>query len=119
MSILSKDIFIFFCVPSYSIVGDYMDKDNTIANYNHSINIVERKNILVTGVKKIESFDSEEFLMETVMGFLVLKGDDLELLKLDTLQGNVSIKGFLKSFAYVDDATKKEKDSTLISRLFK
>ena len=119
MSILSKDIFIFFCVPSYSIVGDYMDKDNTIANYNHSINIVERKNILVTGVKKIESCDSEEFLMETVMGFLVLKGDDLELLKLDTLQGNVSIKGFLKSFAYVDDATKKEKDSTLISRLFK
>lgn len=96
-----------------------MDKDTAITNYNHSINIVERKNILVTGVKKIESFDSEEFLMETVMGFLVLKGEELELLKLDTLQGNVSIKGFLKSFAYVDDATKKEKDTTLISRLFK
>lgn len=96
-----------------------MDKDTNITNYNHSINIVERKNILVTGVKKIESFDNEEFLMETVMGFLVLKGDDLELLKLDTLQGNVSIKGFLKSFAYVDDATKKEKESSIISRLFR
>lgn len=96
-----------------------MDKDTTISNYNHSVSIVERKNILVTGVKKIESFDSEEFLMETVMGFLVLKGEGLELLKLDTLQGNVSIKGFLKSFAYVDDTTKKEKDTTLISRLFK
>ncbi|MBE6146786.1 MAG: sporulation protein YabP [Firmicutes bacterium] len=96
-----------------------MDKDTTISNYNHSINIVERKNILVTGVKKIESFDSEEFLMETVMGFLVLKGEGLELLKLDTLQGNVSIKGFLKSFMYVDDATKKEKEANIISRLFK
>lgn len=97
-----------------------MDKDTTaISNYNHSVSVVERKNILVTGVKKIESFDSEEFLMETVMGFLVLKGEDLELLKLDTLQGNVSIKGLLKSFAYVDDATKKDKDSTFISRLFK
>lgn len=96
-----------------------MDKDQTISNYNHSINILERKNILVTGVKKIESFDDEEFLMETVMGFLVLKGEGLELLKLDTLQGNVSIKGLLKSFAYIDDGMKKEKESSIIGRLFK
>lgn len=96
-----------------------MDKDHVVSNYNHSINILERKNILVTGVKKIESFDDEEFLMETVMGFLVLKGEGLELLKLDTLQGNVSIKGLLKSFAYMDEVGKKEKESSIISRLFK
>ena len=96
-----------------------MDKDQTISNYNHSINILERKNILVTGVKKIENFDDEEFLMETVMGFLALKGEGLELLKLDTLQGNVSIKGLLKSFSYIDEGMKKEKESSIISRLFK
>lgn len=96
-----------------------MDKDTSIIGLNHSINIVERKNILVTGVKKIESFDNEEFLMETVMGYLVLKGDNLELLKLDTLQGNVSIKGIIKSFAYLDDFTKKEKEGNIIGRLFK
>lgn len=96
-----------------------MDKDHTINNYNHSINVLERKNILVTGVKKIESFDDEEFLMETVMGFLVLKGEELELLKLDTLQGNVSIKGHLKSFSYLDDVAKKDKENSIINRLFK
>ena len=96
-----------------------MDKDQTISNYNHSIIILERKNILVTGVKKIESFDDQEFLMETVMGFLALKGEGLELLKLDTLQGNVSIKGLLKSFSYIDEGMKKEKDASIISRLFK
>lgn len=96
-----------------------MDKDHSISNYNHSINILERKNILVTGVKKIESFDDEEFLMETVMGFLVIKGEGLELLKLDTLQGNVSIKGLLKSFSYVEDMGKKDKENSIISRLFK
>ena len=95
-----------------------MDKD-TIQNYNHSITIVERKSILVTGVKKIESFDDEEFLMETVMGYLVLKGSDMELLKLDTLQGNVSIKGLLKSFSYVDDTLKGDKDNSFIGKLFK
>lgn len=96
-----------------------MEKDSVIQNYNHSINIVERKSMLITGVKKIESFDEEEFLMETIMGYLVLKGNDLELLKLDTIQGNVSIKGMLKSFAYVDEGMKKEKDGSFINRLFK
>ena len=94
-----------------------MDKEHT--SYNHSINILERKNILVTGVKKIESFDDTEFLMDTVMGVLAIKGEDLELLKLDTMQGSVSIKGLLKSFAYLDENMKKDKDSSLIGRLFK
>ena len=96
-----------------------MDKEASINSYNHSINILERKNILVTGVKRIESFDDTEFLMETVMGYLALKGENLELLKLDTMQGNVSIKGLLKSFAYLDDGLKKDKESSIISRLFK
>ena len=95
-----------------------MDRDQSISNYNHSINILERKNIVVTGVKKIESFDDTEFLMETVMGYLALKGEGLELLKLATMQGNVSIKGLLKSFTYLDDNMKKDKDS-IISKLFK
>ena len=96
-----------------------MDKVDNISSYNHSINIVERKSILVTGVKKIESFDDTEFLMDTVMGYLAIKGEDLELLKLDTMQGSVSIKGLVKSLAYLDENMKKDKESSLIGRLFK
>ena len=96
-----------------------MDKIDSISSYNHSVSIVDRKNILVTGVKKIESFDDTEFLMDTVMGYLAIKGEELELLKLDTMQGSVSIKGLLKSLAYLDENTKKDKESSLIGRLFK
>ena len=60
-----------------------MDKD-IIANYNHTISITERKNINISGVKKIESFDNEEFLLETTMGFIIIKGEGLEIIKLDT-----------------------------------
>ena len=71
-----------------------MDKVKEIDNgFNHGITLVERKNIGISGVKKIESFDSEEFLMETTLGYLVIKGSELEIIKLDTYQGNVSIKG--------------------------
>lgn len=96
-------------------------KEAIINNYNHSITITERKNLLITGVKKIENFDNEEFLLETVMGYLVVKGEDLELIKLDTLSGNVSIKGLVKAFSYMDESTKKDKDSnsSVFNRLFK
>ena len=97
-----------------------MDKtDSTITNYNHGISVIERKNIIVTGVKKIDNFDAEEFLMETTMGYLVVKGEGLELIKLDTMQGNVSIKGLIKSFTYIDDNQKKDKENGIFNRLFK
>lgn len=97
-----------------------MEKQETIiGNYSHGISLVERKNLIVTGVKKIESFDEEEFLMETIMGFLVVKGEDLQLIKLDTLQGTVSIKGLVKSFGYLEENGKKEKENGIFNRLFK
>ncbi len=96
-----------------------MEKEKELNSFNHNINIVERKNILITGVKKVDSFDNEEFLIDTVMGYLALKGEGLELIKLDTLQGTVTIKGYLKSFDYLDEDAKKNKETSLISRLFK
>lgn len=92
--------------------------DNTISNYNHSITLAERKNLLVSGVKKIENFDDEEFLMDTTMGTLTIKGEDLELIKLDTMQGNVSIKGKITSLNYMEDNKTKENQS-VFNRLFK
>jgi sporulation protein YabP len=92
-----------------------MDK---IDNYNHTISLVERKSILISGVKKIENFDDEEFLIESTMGYIIIKGNNLELLKLDTLSGNVSIKGKFNSIAYIDDK-KITKEEGMFSKLFK
>ena len=94
-----------------------MDKD--IISGNHNINISGRKSITLTGVKKIENFDDEEFLMETIMGFLIVKGEGLELIKLDTMQGNVSIKGIIKGLTYVEDVKQKDKEQGIFNRLFK
>lgn len=97
-----------------------MDKTSNIdSSYGHSISIAERKSIILTGVKKIESFDNEEFLMETTLGFLAIKGGELEIIKLDTYQGNVSIKGRVDSLMYLDGINKKDKDNSLLNKLFK
>jgi len=97
-----------------------MDKVKEIeASFNHGISLAERKNVVVTGVKKIDSFDNEEFLMDTTLGFLSIKGEGLEIIKLDTYQGNVSIKGRIDSFTYMDTGMKKSKEETFIGKLFK
>ena len=97
-----------------------MDKqENSINSYNHGINLFERKSLVIKGVKKIENFDSEQFLLETIMGFMVIKGSELELVKLDTLQGNVSIKGNVSGINYVEENTKKNKEESIFNRLFK
>ncbi len=97
-----------------------MDKASGIEGaFNHGISIAERKNVMVTGVKKIGSFDNEEFLMDTTLGVLVIKGNGLEIIKLDTYQGNVSIKGTIDSLSYVSKDMKKEKEESFIGKLFK
>ena len=96
-----------------------MDKENMIVGSSHTISISERKSIILSGVKKIDSFDNEEFLMETIMGYVVIKGSELEIIKLDTYQGNVSIKGKVNSLTYMESANKKEKEESLICKLFK
>lgn len=92
-----------------------MEKE--LAAFNHSVTLTERKNLVVSGVKKIDNFDSNEFLLETTMGYLSVKGNDLEIVKLDTYQGNVSIKGSISSLIYSEDS--KHKEESFISKLFK
>lgn len=92
-----------------------MEKDSIS---NHNISILERKSISLTGIKKINSFDDCEFFVDSIMGAMLIKGENLELIKLDTFQGNLSIKGKINSISYLDD-NKKIKTDNIMSRLFK
>jgi len=84
----------------------------------HEVKIVDRSMISITGVAKLVSFDDEEFLMETIMGNLRILGSTLELLKLDTTDGIVKIKGKINSYTYIDEKI-KNKESSIINKLFK
>ncbi len=97
-----------------------MDKNKEIDSLNHGIQINERKNVLITGVKKLENFDDKEFFLESVMGHILIKGENLELIKLDTFQGTLSIKGRLNSLNYLESKNGKTPfKESVISKLFK
>lgn len=88
-----------------------------IVTSTHDLKISDRSQLIMSGVKKIVSFDNEEFLIDTSLGTLLLKGEALEILKLDTHDGNVSIKGKVNSIAYSDG--KKSDGESILSKLFK
>lgn len=86
------------------------------SNLNHVVKIVERKSIIISGIKKIVNFDDKQFTLESNMGDIIIKGSSLEMIKLDTIDGNVSIKGNIDSMIYVNGTKASE---SLITKLFK
>lgn len=100
----------FFSFIYIYFIGDIVD------NNKHDINIIQRKNITVSGVKKVENFDKKEFMLNTNMGYLKINGSELEIVKLDTVTGDISIKGKIDGLNYLDSNKNKE---SIISKLFK
>ncbi|MBO4245700.1 MAG: sporulation protein YabP [Bacilli bacterium] len=84
---------------------------------SHEIKINDRKSISLSGIKKIVSFNLEEFIMESNLGVLELKGHDLELIKLDTNLGNVAIKGTINNLNYLNKD--KVREESIFAKLFK
>ncbi len=84
----------------------------------HDVIMRGRRILDITGVKQVESFDNEEFLLETVMGFLSIRGQNLQMKNLDVEKGVVSIKGKVYDISYLDEQ-QTEKAKGFFSKLFK
>ena len=93
-----------------------MDKLIDVPSFTHVVKLNDRKNIIISGIQKIINFDDKEFNLESIMGNIIIKGENLEIIKLDTIDGNVSIKGKINSFSY-NEISKKE--NSLLVKLFK
>jgi len=80
--------------------------------------MLNRKLLEISGVLNVESFDSEEFLLETECGFLMIKGQNLHIKNLSLDQGLVAIEGTVNELAYVD-GNSPEKSKGFLGKLFK
>lgn len=86
-------------------------------NPYHKCILSDRKNLELTGVKQIDSFDSHEFLLETSQGWCIIQGKELTLDKLDTDRGEVIIKGLIDTIQYLNNKQTQDRDG-FFRRLF-
>ncbi|HZW67848.1 MAG TPA: sporulation protein YabP [Pseudogracilibacillus sp.] len=84
----------------------------------HRVIIHNRNEVEINGVKEVDSFDHEEFLLETTMGYLLVRGRNLQLKSLHVEEGIVQIEGKLNEMLYVDEQI-EERAKGLFSKLFK
>ncbi|MDC3414859.1 sporulation protein YabP [Aquibacillus sp. 3ASR75-11] len=98
---------------------NYYEKDPAIRpQKEHLVTMNNRRGVEISGVKEVDSFDNEEFLLQTVMGYLIIRGENLQLKNLDLESGNVSIKGKIYELSYLDEQH-AEKAKGFFSKLFK
>jgi sporulation protein YabP len=84
----------------------------------HKLNIIARRNVTITGVNDVLSFDSGEVLLQTEQGILMIRGTELHVNRLTLEKGEVDIDGRVDSLTYSDSAGTKSGES-LLGRLFK
>lgn len=84
----------------------------------HRIILTARKTAVISGVLDVLSFDTKEVLLETDLGLLLLKGDDLHVNRLTLEKGEVDLDGRIDSLAYSENNHLKGEDGFL-KKLFK
>ena len=84
----------------------------------HKIIMDERRDIQISGVIDVLSFDEESVFMETDMGTLMVRGISLHVNKLNLDEGIVSIDGEIEAIEYSEGAS-FHKGGSFFSKIFK
>ena len=85
----------------------------------HKMLLQGRKTVELTGVKEVVSFDAKEVVLNTTMGALIIRGNDLFVKRLTVEKGEVDLEGQVDSFAYADKPGKAGEGDSLLKRLFR
>ena len=94
--------------------------DKKIINSNVIQNLIleNREKLNITGVLDVLSFDDQMVIVETELGLLTSKGDNLRINKLSTDTEEVTIEGKIINLAYSEKTT-VGKEGSLFSKIFK
>lgn len=85
---------------------------------SQEILLKNRSDLQITGVKKLESLNSNEFYLDTTLGRMVVKGTDLEMKHLDLEREILVIVGKVYLMEYLNKQ-KSSKEKGFLAKLFK
>lgn len=87
---------------------------------NQTLILKDRTCLEINAVKNVISFDPTNFLLESSLGNINVKGKNLTLVKMDTEKQELIIKGQIDAISYIKDAkVKEEKKENIFTKLFK
>ena len=84
----------------------------------HKLIMVNRKNCSLTGITDVIAFDEKEVILETQMGALFIRGENMHIKRLTLELGEVDVEGSIDGYQYSGKKA-MEKNDSLLSRLFR
>lgn len=66
----------------------------------HKLNLNERRQLTMTGVTEVVSFDETCVVLQTSLGMLVVQGQELQLKTLSLEGGQVAVDGHITALTY-------------------
>lgn len=85
----------------------------------HTVSMEQREQITMTGVIDVLSFDEESILVDTDLGLLILRGNNLHVGRLNLDDGEVFVDGLIDSLEYSDGGQFSKGKGSFFGRVFK
>ncbi len=82
----------------------------------HQLTLDNRKLLILTGVAEVDSYDEKSITAYTDLGELCIKGENLNIKKLNLEMGELEVDGLISSLCYKDVS---HGGSGFFSKLFK
>lgn len=93
-------------------------RNNSNSALLQNLILENREKLSITGVNDVLSFDDQIVILETGLGLLTIKGENLRINKLSIDNEEVLIEGEINTLAYNEKDTDK-KSSSLLGKIFK
>lgn len=84
---------------------------------NQNIFIEDRNKVTITGVEQVDSFNDNTIILRTVKGGMTIKGEGLNVGKLNLDNGNININGIINGIVYNNKDSSQRKN--IIGKIFK
>jgi sporulation protein YabP len=84
-----------------------MPDEKRVFKTAHNIIMESRKNLTVSGVMDVDSFDEESVIVFTEQGELTIRGHNLHINKIDVDAGDLSMEGEIDSLSYSEGQPQK------------
>ena len=72
----------------------------TEERFPHKLTLNERKQLTMTGVSEVVSFEETAVVLQTALGNLVIQGQELKLMTLSPEGGQVTVDGQISALIY-------------------
>ena len=94
------------------------EKKLSTTNIMQNLILENRNKLSISGVLDVLSFDDQIVIIETEMGLLTVKGENLRINKLSIDTSEVIVEGDIFELAYSDENINK-KSSGFLNKIFK